>query len=175
MSDPVSTALIVAAGTLLTLALQIVRDRGKSKSSRDREKALAENLRDREKALAEKLRIQHEWDMIDRKNHTQVVLAHIDRSREATDAALEAGNNFNEKLLQMDARLTDAMPRSTAILTGMLKPGATVASADLAHVLLELRQDFNQLETYAHDSVHRLSNLLVKIEAGQFEPKGAKQ
>jgi hypothetical protein len=34
-------------------------------------------------------------------------------------------------------------------------------------VLLELRRDFDRLEKYAHDSVHRLSNLLVKIGSDQ--------
>jgi len=154
MTEPAITALIVGGGAALTLVLNIVRDRGKARAAREREQA-----------LAEKLRIQHEWDMLDRKNHTQAVLGAIQEGTQAAASAYEVGNNVNQKLLAMDQRLLRALPTSDSILSSMLKSNTAVSPADMAHVLIELRTNFNALEKYSHDSVHRINGLIAQMQA----------
>ncbi len=166
MNDAVQTALIVAAGTAVSLARQIVRDHKKARAAKERAEALADQLREREKALSDRLRVQHEWDISDRKNHTQVVLGAIDRGTQAATSAFEVGNNVNQKLLQMGQRLDEAIPRTSQILESMMKLDSTISPAEIAHVLVELRRDFNALEKYAHESVHRLNNLLLGLQLG---------
>ncbi len=137
------------------MVLQILRDHKKQVAARDRADGLAARIKQ-----------QHDWDILDRKNHTQVVLGAIDRGTQVAANAFEVGKQSESKLQAMDQRLEEiALPRSASILASMAKLDSVVSPADIAHVLLEMRQDFDALEKYAHESVHRLNNLIARGEA----------
>jgi hypothetical protein len=79
--------------------------------------------------------------------------------------AFEVGNNVNQKLLAMDAKLAVAIPETAAILTEMMQSGSQVSQADIARVLVAIQRKAMADEKYMHDSVHAINNLIAVMQA----------
>lgn len=139
-------------------------------------------LSDRSKATA--LKVQHDWDAEDREAKNQAVLGAIearageiradvaDNTKISTEA-VEVNNHVHEKLAAIEEKVAAVLPSTATILANMLKvnsavwgiEGAFVSPADVGRVLVEMRQQLTDLEKYAHDSVHRLNNIIAAMQA----------
>ncbi len=108
-------------------------------------------LRDRHRAAVAILR--HNWDVEDRERISKTTLAAIDVSVVASAAAIEASNGVDQKLLTMEQRIKK-----------LFKNGDKLTQSDVARLLLEMKENADVLEKYAHDSVHRLNGLVAKLQ-----------
>lgn len=153
-----NVAVLLATGTLIVL--NIFRDRQRAKNQAAKDAALAAQLRQQQAQLQQ----QHEWDVQDRREKNGVIVNAINQRTEAirsdikentavNEAALTASNNYNQKLLTIDQRLSN------------LLQGGPLSTADIGRLLIEMKANADSLETYAHNAVHRLNNLVMGMQA----------
>jgi len=141
------TIAAVTAGTLVTAALKVWSDRQATKLAVRR----------------------HEWEVKDREKQNDKVLDAIADNTKISADAFEAGNNFNQKLLKIDQKLSAVIPDSETVITQMMAVSANVSQADIASVLVELQRNAQVQERYAHENVHRINNILARIQAAMLK------
>ncbi len=146
------TAVAVGSSTVITVILNIWRDRGRAR-------------------VSAQARL---WDAQDRAEKNAKVMQELERNTKVSVDAFRVGNNLNEKLLNMDQKLAVAIPETERILSEMLAINSNVSPADIARVLVDMKRNADSLERYAHHSVHRLNNMIQKIQL-VVEEKKAKQ
>ena len=140
------TAFIVASGAGVNIILGMIRD----------------------KRLATLAKAQHEWENSDRQEKSNLVMGAIRENTAISTHAVTVGQQVDQKLAVLDVKIdaaAAARPNSEAILAKMMTAGEAVAPAEIAQVLDEMRVNMATLESYAHNSVHRINNVLAIMQA----------
>lgn len=78
--------------------------------------------------------------------------------------AFDAANHVQEHLSQLDVKAGENRLSIDTVISALADEGSIVTGvmtlSDIGRVLQEMKKSADRLESYAHENVHRLNNLL---------------